>query len=326
MERRAFIAGGIAAVVAPTTGRSQSAAAVRRVGFVGLAPLSDPDTFAIFDAFRQSLREQGFAEGRNLEIMTRTSDGVETRFPGFVDEMLSARMEVIVTVGSAATLAAKRATATVPIVMAAVPNPEGLGLVVSLARPGGNVTGFSTVLGDIAGKLLEVAKESMPQRVRIGFMSNSDNPGSARAIKSWPMLARQMKLEPITVNVRNAAELEPALARLLQERPEIFFPHPTMWVYRERILAFAARHRIPVIFNFREWARDGALLSLGPDLRDNHRQVALYVARILNGANPGDLPVQQPTKLELVINLKTAKELGIEIPQSVLARADEVIE
>lgn len=325
MRRREFVVGSIAAVALPAVCRAQRDA-FRRVGFLGLAPLSDPDVFAIFDAFRQALREHGFVEGRNLVIMVRTSDGQETRFPGFVAEMLSARMEVLVSVGSAATLAAKRATATVPIVMAAVPNPENLGLVASLARPGGNVTGFSTVLGDIGGKLLEVAKEAMPHRVRIAFMSNSDNPGSARAITAWPALATRIKLEPVSVDVRNAAELEPALARLLRERSEILFPHPTMWVYRERIMTFAALHRLPVVFNFREWARAGALMTLGPDLRDNHRQVAGYVARILNGANPADLPVQQPTKLELVINLKTAKDLGIEMPQSVVTRADELIE
>lgn len=230
--------------------------------------------------------------------------------------------DVIVTVGSAATLAARRLTSTIPIVMAAVPNPERLGLVDSLARPGGNVTGLSTMLADVSGKLFEMSREIMPGRSRVGIFWNASNPGSAAQRKRGPPRG----FVTIAYEVRGYANVEPTFAHLIAERAEILLPHPVVWSYRDFILDLAARHRLPVIFMFGEWAEAGALFSYGPDPHDNFRQVALYVVKILKGANPAELPVQQATKFELVINLKTATALGITIPSALLVRADAVIE
>jgi putative ABC transport system substrate-binding protein len=326
MRRREFALAGIVALAMPSLAAAQSAGRVYRVGYLGIVERENADARPYYDSFFNTLREHGFVEGRNLAVTFRASTGREDRFAEFAAEVVAMKIDVIVTVGSAATLATKRLTSTIPIVMAAVPNPELLGLVASLARPGGNVTGLSTMLADISAKTLELIREAMPDRRRVAILANSDNPGSAAMMRTWPARANGMNFVPMAVDIRIPAQLEPALEQLVGERAEVLLPHPVMWVFRERILSFAAKHRLPVLFSFREWVPHGALMSYGPDLRDNSRQVALYVIKILHGANPAELPVQQPTKFELVINLKAAKALGIGIPESVLIRADEVIE
>ncbi len=327
MRRRDLLAlVGAAAAVWPLAVRAQQPGRTYRLGYLGIAPRDDPDARPIYDAIFHTLRDHGFVEGRNLVVEFRASGGWEERFAGFAAELAAMKVDAIATVGSAATLAAMRATQTIPIVFVAVPNPERLGVVTSLARPGGNATGFSSVLADTGPKMLEIMKEAIPARRRVAYMANPNNPGSAALLLNWPTQAESLGFVPLSAVIRSAAELEPAFERLMEERAEVLYPAPVFWALREPILAFAAKHRLPVVFSFREWVRHGALLSYGPDLRDNYRQVAGYVAKILNGANPAELPVQQPTKLELVINMKTAKALGITIPPSVLLRADEVIE
>jgi putative ABC transport system substrate-binding protein len=326
MRRRDFTFAGVVAVALPGLGAAQTSDKIHRIGYLGIVARDDPDARRYYDAFFDTLRARGFIEGHNLHVTFRASAGREYRFAEYAAEVVAMKVDVIVTVGSAATLATKRLTSTIPIVMAAVPNPERLGLVASLARPGGNITGLSTMLGDVYAKTLELIREAMPDRRRVAVLANSDNPGSAVTLKGWPARAASMDFVALAADVRSAADLDPALERLAGERAEVLLPHPIMWSFRARILAFAAKHRIAVLFPFREWVPHGALMSYGPDLPDNSRQVALYVVKILNGANPAELPVQQPTKFELVINLKVAHTLGIPVPESVLIRADEVIE
>jgi putative ABC transport system substrate-binding protein len=319
MRRRELItAAGAAAATAPFYAHAQSVGRTYRLGILGIAARGDP----VYDAFYAALRGRGFVEGRNLVVDLRASEGREDRHAAFAAEIVAMNPDVIVAVGSAATLAAHRLTRTIPIVMAAVPNPERLGLVESLARPGGNVTGVSTMLGDLNWKLLDLSREIMPERSRVGVFWNSSNPGSAAT--------RKRGLPPgfaaIDFEVRSEADIEPGFARLVEARAELLIPHPVVWSYRDRILELAAKHRIPVIFVFREWAAAGALFTYGPDLREQWRLAAFSVVKILNGANPAQLPVQQATKFELLINLRTARALGIDFPSALLTAADEVIE
>jgi putative ABC transport system substrate-binding protein len=324
--RRVFAGMAAAALVFPPAARAQQPGRTYRLGYLTIAGRDNPDSAPIFDAFFATLREHGFVEGKNLIVTIRASEGREERFTEFAAELVASMVDVIVTVGSAATLAAQRATRTIPIVFGGVPNPEKLRVVSSLASPGGNATGFSTVLLDTGEKTYELMREAMPARTRLGMLAVSSNPGSAFSLRRFPTLAQSFGYVPISADIRTAADLGPALERFAKERVEIILPAPVLWGARGPILAFAEKHGMAVVFAFREWVVRGALFSYGPDLRDNYRQVATYVAKVLNGAKPAELPVQQPTKLELVINLKTANALGIRIPPSLLLRADEVIE
>lgn len=326
IARRAFATMVAAALALPRAARSQQPGRTYRLGYLGIVPRDDPDARPIYDAIFHTLRDHGFVEGRNLVVEFRASGGWEERFAGFAAELAAMKVDAIVTVGSAATLAAMRATKTIPIVFGGVPNPERLGVVTSLARPGGNATGFSTVLFDTGAKIHEMLIEALPHRRRLALLVNTSNPGAAAALRRWPDRAAQFGFVPIWVDIKTAADVGPAFEHLLREKAEVLLPLPVLWSLREPILDFAAEHRLPVVFSFREWVPHGALLSYGPDLRDNYRQVAGYVVKVLNGANPAELPVQQPTKLELVINMKAAKALGITIPPDLLVRADEVIE
>jgi putative ABC transport system substrate-binding protein len=193
-------------------------------------------------------------------------------------------------------------------------------------RPGGNVTGISNMLSEIGGKISELTREALPGRPRVAIFWSPDNPASAASIKNAPRVQKALGQEPIPIAIRSGAELDAAFERLAKERAQVISAHGAMWPHRHRILALAARHRLPVIGTSRDWARLGAILSYGPDTRDMPRLVAAYVAKILNGASPAEMPVQQPTKFELVVNLKTAKRLNLVIPETVLVRADEVIE
>lgn len=326
MRRRAFLHAAGATALWPLAARAQEAGRTYRLGYLTIAGRDNPDTAPILDAFFAVLAQYGFVEGKNLEVIFRSSEGQEERFKEYAAEVVARNVDLIVTVGSAATLAAKRATGTIPIIFGGVPNPEQLGLVASLARPGGNATGFSTVLLDLGPKTYQLMREAMPARRRVGYLAVSTNPGVAFALKRFPAMAESYGYVPISADVRAASEIKPALDRFALERVEIILVAPVLWGARDPILAFAERHGIAVIFAFREWAVRGALFSYGPDLRDNFRQVAGYVVKVLKGAKPAELPVQQPTKVELVINLRTAKKLGIVFPPEVLARADEVIE
>jgi putative ABC transport system substrate-binding protein len=231
-----------------------------------------------------------------------------------------------VTAGSSTTLAAKRATSTIPIVMIAAANPERTGLVASLARPGGNVTGVSNLAIDVNAKVYELIKEALPQVSRVGIFWNSENPASAVAIKDEISVAKAFGMTPVPLDVRAAADLEPAFETALRERVELFELHLAVASNARSILQFAAAHRIPVAGVWPQITRGGALIGMGADLSEMVARAAAMTVKILKGADPAVTPVEQPTKLMLVVNLKAAKSLGLTIPQSVLLRADRVID
>lgn len=327
MRRRDFtFALGSGTALWPVVTRAQQNAKVFRVGLLGIAQRDETLSRAGYEKLFDTLRDHGFIEGKNLHVRVLSSDGNESRFPQFAAELVAEKVDVIIAVGSAATLAAANATNSIPIVMAAVPNLERLGLVQSLARPGKNVTGLSTMLGDTNRRILDMMMEVLPGRTRIAILANSDNPGSANQLKNWPAVAAEYGLVAISADIRNARELPAALDHFTKQRAEVLWPAPVWWALYSPILEYAAKRLVPVIFAFRQWVPYGALLSYGPDLVDHFRQVALYVVNILNGAKPANLPVQQPTKFHLAINLKTAKALSLTIPESILTQADVIID
>jgi putative ABC transport system substrate-binding protein len=273
------------------------------------------------------LREHGFVEGQNVTIERRHSYGQEGQHSTFAAELVGMNVDVIVAVTAGAAAAAKRATSSIPIVTVDGSDPEQQGLVASLARPGGNVTGLSNALAEAARKFLQVTKEALPSLSRIAILWNPDNPGSAYLFREINLpSAREFGLTVISVEVRSPGDLEQAFGRVLRENAEIVYAHAGLFAHQHFILAFAAAHRLPVIVQLRHWAAAGALMTFSPDLRDQFRRVGDYVVKILRGTRPADLPVERPTKFDLVLNLKTARSLGLEIPLSVQTAADEVIE
>jgi putative ABC transport system substrate-binding protein len=272
---------------------------------------------------REGLRELGWIEGRNLVVETRFAEGRRERLGALAGNLVGLPVEVIVAFGTAAALAARQATDRLPIVMAASGDPVGAGLVASLARPGGNVTGLSLQF-EIAPKWLELLKEVVPTAARATIISGEGTGTAATGFREMAAVAPRLGLTLQQVIVSRSEDLDAAFAG----RPDgvVIQPNPRIDELRGRIAELALRHRVPTVASFREYAEDGVLLSYSADLGALHRRAATYVDRILKGAKPADLPVEQPTKFELVINLKTAKALGLTIPPSVLARADELIQ
>jgi putative ABC transport system substrate-binding protein len=261
-------------------------------------------------------------------IERRYSEGREERNDEAAFEFVQMKVDVIVAVYAGAARAAKRATETIPIVIAGGGNPERMGLVASLARPGGNVTGVSNVAIDWGAKLFQIVKDGLPGRTRIVIFWNPDNPGSAVAFRDTELpAAKALGMSPLGVEIRSAADLSRAFDTVLRERAEVLYVHLPMNPYRVRIQEFAEKHALPVVGGGPQWVHLGAsLLRYGPDWPELYGRAAVYVAKILNGAKPADLPIEQPTKFELVINLKIARVLGLTIPPSLLLRADQVIE
>jgi putative tryptophan/tyrosine transport system substrate-binding protein len=324
---------GLAVVLAlgltlePLAAEAQQAGKVYRLGWFAFSPPTTPETVPLYDAFVQELRAQGFVEGQNVRIERRYTEGQEESAAASAAEFVSMKVDLILATYSGAVRAAKEATSTIPIVMAAVANPERQGLVASLARPGGNVTGTSSIGAESGAKLLQIAKEALPQRSRLAIFWNPKLPISALSVRETEVpAATALGMPPILVGVGSPADLERALDTITRERIDVLYPHLALWPHRQQIVDFAIKHRLPVVTAAREWTQIGGLISYGPDLRDTFRRSAMYVVKILKGAKPADLPVEQPTKFELVINLKTARALGLTIPPSVLGRADQVIE
>jgi putative tryptophan/tyrosine transport system substrate-binding protein len=327
MERRRFIeviAGGLLA--APLTAEAQPAAKVPRIGFLGNSTATLEAN--LVGPFREGLRELGYVEGRNILIEYRWAEGKNERLPALIAELIAVKVDVIVTAGTPAALAVKKATTSIPLVMAAVGDPIGVGLVASLARPGGNVTGLSAIAPELEGKRLELLREVVPKLSHIAVLWNPDNPFLAGSLKETRAAAQVLGIKVQLLGVRTAEEFPAAFAAILKERPgallvlaDRIFLHN-----RARIVDFEAKRRLPGVYPYRELVEAGGLMSFGPSYAGMHRRAAYYVDKILKGAKPGDLPVEQPTKFELVINLKTAKALGLTIPPSVLGRADEVIQ
>ena len=327
MRRREFIAVSAALIVAPPRSRAQGKP--RRIGFLGSTPpLSDPASKRFRAAFLEGLRQYGWVEGQNLLIEDRWVEGHTERYGRYAEELVSrSDIELIVAAGSQATIEAKTRTTTIPILMLFVSHPVGAGFVASLARPGGNVTGISGQLGDIE-KSFELLRELVPDLHRVFVLWQSDNPGSRLGFENQSKLATRLGLSLSSASLSRDSDLEPALASIAADLPQALHVHPVPVAFRRRqqIATFAAAQHLPTLGDASEFARDGLLLSYGPDIATIYRRAGFYVDRLLRGVKAAELPVEQPTKFELVINLKTAKAIGLTIPPSLLARADELIE
>ena len=313
----------------PLTVDAQQARKVYRIGM--LETRSAALNAANVDAFREGLRELGYRDGQNIEIVYRSSDGRNDRFPGLAMELVNLKVDVIVTRGTPAVQAAKSATATIPVVMAASGAPVESGIVASLARPGGNLTGTTFLGPRLVSKHLELVKEALPRASIVAILRH---PGAFAESTMKGMLreaeaaAKTLRIRLYFADVRSPNELEGAFSTMRTGQPDAFvvFPTPMLFAERRRIVALAVKHRLPSMFNNREAVELGGLMGYGTSILELQRRTATYVDKILKGARPADLPVEQPTKFELVINLKTAKALGLTIPPSLLQRADQVIE
>ena len=302
------------------------AQAARKVARIGI--LSSTDS-AVWEAFRQGLRELGYVEGRNLTTEWRWHKGQFERLPDLAAQLVRLKVDVIVVSAPQPTAAVKAATTTIPVVFIAVADPVRVGIVSSLARPGGNATGFATVVPEgFPGKLLELLKEAVPKASRIAVLVNPTNEMHRVSLPQSVAAADALKVRLQILEARGPDDLERAFDAATRERAEAIhvYGDPLTFIHRARIAELAARSRLPALYLFRENVEAGGLMSYGPSQPDIFRRAATYVDKILKGAKPADLPVEQPTKFELVINLKTAKALGLRIPQSVLIRADEVIQ
>ena len=328
MRRREFmmLLGG-ATIARPRTLRAQQAMPV--IGYLGIG---SPDTEVSLAAFRQGLSEAGYAEGQSVTIHYRFAEGNPERFPALAAELVMLKVHVIVTAGGTlAAVAAKRATATIPIVFTAVGDPVEEGIVASLARPGGNVTGFSVTLPDLIGKFLELIKEAVPGASRVALLLKPDAmPDRAREnrLKEADVSARALGVKLQVFEARGREDFSGVFSDIYKARADalVVWPTPLFQLERRRLVDLAAEHRLPAVFPFKNYVEAGGLMSYGPNPPDLSRRAAIYAGKILKGTKPSDLPVEQPTKFELVINLRTAKALGIAVPASLLARADEVID
>ena len=305
---------------------AQQAKKISRIGFlVAGSPSSDA---AWIEAFRQGLRELGYVEGHSIVIEYRYGEGKTERYPALVTELVQLKVEVIVVGGATATRTAKKVTTLIPLVMANVTDPVALGLVASLARPGGNITGLSNLAPEIGGKRLELLKEIVPQLSRVAVLGDPSSPSHAPGWRETESAARSLGLQVQSLEVRAPnPDFAGAFSAITRDRADalLTLSQPLIRVYRAQIVDFTAKRRVPAIFHTREFVEAGGLMSYAGDVLELYRRAATYVDKILKGAKPADLPVEQPMKFELVINLKTAKQIALTIPQSVLYRADKVI-
>ncbi len=327
--RRVFM-GGLACVLStPLATQAQQPAKVPRVGWLLTGSLEAPETRALLSAFRQGARERGYVEGENIVIEYRAAEGRLDRFPALAADLVRIKVDLIVAGSTSAARAAQQATTTIPIVAPTMGDPVGDGLVASLGRPGGNITGLTFLGPELAPKRLELLKEAIPRMSRVVGIWHS---GSLSERTTKDMLsqtetaARTLGVQLQLVGVRSTEEIDRAFSTMARQRPDAFvmFPNVVFFIERRRIIDLAEKHRLPSIYVSREFVEIGGLLSYGASLPDLFRRAAVYVDKILKGAKPADLPVEQPTRFELVINLKTAKALGLTIPPSLLQRADEV--
>jgi len=330
MKRREFMTllGG-AAVGWPLGARAQQPDQLRRIGVLSALAETDPEAQTQDAAFRKGLDELGWIDGRNIHVDYRWGAGSIDRVQQFAKELVRLNPEVLVAVTTPATAALQRETLTIPIVFAGVSDPIGSRFVASLANPGGNITGFINIESSLSGKWLELLREVAPHVSRVGFMFNPQTAAFARYyLDTFRSAASMVAVEPIEAPIHSAAEVEAVMAKLGREAGAglIVMSDTSTVVYREAIISLADRYRLPTVYPYRFMVTDGGLMSYGIDLADLLRRAASYVDRILRGAKPDELPVQLPTKFELIINLKTAKALGLTIPDKLLITADEVIE
>ena len=311
-------------LAAPLAAEAQQAEKVARIGVLRQGSPPDP----LVESFRQGLRELGYAEGRNISIEYRWAEGRAERLPELAADLVRLKVDVIVAAGTDAR-AAKRASTTIPIVMPISVDPVRLGLVSSLARPGGNVTGLASLFEELGGKWMELLKEALPGISRMAVLRDPEGDRSLNQVRASEAGARSLGVRLQVLNAGRSDGLGTAFAEAEGKRAEalIVLPSPFFFAYRTRVVELAARHRLPTMYGQREFVvGSGGLMSYGPDLHDLFRRAAGYVDKILKGASPADLPVEQPTRLEVVVNLKAARQRGVKLPQSILLRADRVIE
>jgi putative ABC transport system substrate-binding protein len=329
ISRRTFLAGtGALLLAAPLATEAQPAAKIARIGYLAGSLAARPH---LREAFLQGLRDLGYVEGRNVVIEYRAAERKLERLPALAAELVALKVDVIVASGTLAALAAKQATRTLPIVFSPSGDPVGSGLVTSLARPGGNVTGLSALAPELVGKRLELLKQAVPGVSRVAVLWQPGAFGERTEkdmLKGADVAARALVVQLQFVEARGPADFDRAFSDMTRARAGALTGLTSnMFVSeRRRLVDLAAKNRLPAVYSVREFVDAGGLMAYGPNLVDLYRRAATYVDRILKGAKPGDLPVEQPTKFELVINLKTAKALGLTIPQSLLLRADEVIQ
>ena len=295
---------------------------MRRIGVLFATSPSD----SWVKSLQQGLREAGYVEGRDITIEWRSANGDFDQVPRLAADLVGRKVDVIVVESSAATLALKRATSTIPIVMAIVADPVGFGLVASLARPGGNVTGLSLMWTELITKRLQLLKDAVPGATRVAVLLYP-HPFSATVVKEIKTAAPSLSIKPRFVEVRGLDDFERAFSAIRQEHAQALYvvEGPVVWARRTRLLDLVSKARLPAIYGMREFLDHGGLMSYGPNFADRFHRAAVYVDKILKGAKPADLPIEQPTRFELVINVKTARTLGLTIPQSLLLRADEII-
>jgi len=323
--RRMFI-GSLAGLLGPLEAWAQQADRVARVGFLSSSAAEREKS--LLAALQQGLQELGYSEGKNLLIEPRYSGGRFDALPALAAELVRIKVDVLVVTGAPAAHAAKNATRVIPIVMTNAADPVGTGLVASLARPGGNVTGLSDFNAGVVVKRLELLKETIPTVSRVGVLLNPANPTNPLQMKLTQDAAPTLGVSLLAFEVRRLNEIDTAFAAMRRERPGalIVIGDPFLGSHRTKITDLAATNRLPAIYSHRSWVDDGGLVSYGTSFHDLYRRASTYVDKILKGASPGDLPIEQPSKFELVLNLRTARVLGITLPPSLMLRADHVID
>jgi ABC-type uncharacterized transport system substrate-binding protein len=323
MDRRAFLgtfAGGLLA--APLAAEAQPAGKIYRLGFLrGGPPLE-----AYVEGLRQGLRERGYVDGQNVVVEYRSTDGGFDQLPQLAEELVRSKVDIILASAAPAALAAKKTTASVPIVFVGIYDPVEIGLVPNLVRPGGNMTGLATNVIDFAGKRLELLRGIVPKLRRVAVIWQPANPSNANQLKGAQVAARTLGVQLMPVSVQEPNDFDSAFTTVRGTDGVLMLESPFFTTHRARLAELALRSRLPAIYGQKEYVEAGGLISYGTDFQDLWRRAATYVDKIFKGVSPGDLPIEQPTKFELVINLKTAKALGLTIPPSLLQRADQVIE
>jgi len=326
LKRRAFISYALCgAAFGPDCVRAQTTR-THRVGFLGN---STPALEAnLIEPFREGLRELGYVEGRNVLIDFRWAEGKYERFPSLIEELIAAKVDVLVTAGTPATLALKKATTTVPIVMVAVGDPVGTGIVQSLRQPGGNVTGLTSISPELDGKRLELLREVIPGISYVAVLWNSASPLQFVGERRTAAAAKALGMKVLSVGAWTEDGIENSFATIRNEGPQalVVLADRLFLHHRKRIMAFAAEHRLPGVFAYRELVEEGGLMSFGPSYAGMHKRAAYFVDKILKGASPRELPIEQPMAFELVINMKAAKMLGLTVPNAVLVRATKLLE
>jgi len=325
-SRRTFLTGSIVVAVAPFAAAAQPLGKLRRIGYLG--PVSPSAGARLLESFRQGLRDLGYVEGHNIAIDYRWADGRPDRFPALAAELIELRVNAIVTYNNPAVAALQQATRTIPIVVANMGDPVGSGFVASLARPGGNITGFSGLSEELGRKWVELLMEAVPRISRVAVLTVSQTPAADTQWREIEGAARALKTTAQRYQIAGPDEVELAFASLIKDRAQglIVLPHAVTNTRRTQIAGLATKHRLPGMYPDRQYVEAGGLMSYAANFSDLHRRAAVLVDKILKGAKPADLPIQQPTTFELVINLRTVKALALTIPPSMRLRADQVIE